>query len=118
MASHPLAPQGQHVVKRGVGVPNLFQLLRPDNLLVRGLRHPWFPGGVAQFEHIAAGVEEVQLAPGKEALLTVDDGLGNADALGVEELAGPFKHLGADLEGMVQAVVLFRGAHERVFTLT
>ena len=55
--------------------------------------------------------------PRKEALLTIDDGLGNAAALGVEELAGPFAHLRTDPKGMVQAVVLFRGAHERIFAL-
>jgi hypothetical protein len=93
------------------------QLLCPDNLLIGGLRHPWFPGRVAQFEHIAAGVEEVQFAPGKEALLTVDNGLGDADALRVEEFTGSFEHLGADCKCMVEPVILFRRAHERLFAL-
>jgi hypothetical protein len=75
------------------------------------------PGWVAQFEHVAAGVEEVQLSPGKEALPAIDNGLGNTDASLVEELTCLVEHLGADLERMMEAVILFGCSHERIFAL-
>src|SRR5207249_5133408 len=82
-----------------------FVASRLGDLLVRRGRHPCLPGWIAEFEHITARVEEVQLAPGKETLLAINN-LDDADALVAEELAGLFEHLRANRKGMMQAVIL------------
>src|SRR5918992_4696527 len=68
---------------------------RAGDLLVRGGRHACLPGRIAQFEHVAARIQEVQLSPREETVLAVDE-FDNVDALSREELAGLFEHLGAD----------------------
>ena len=45
------------------------------------MRHAWFPGGVAQFEHIAAGVKEGLKSDGKPAAGTIDINSATEDQL-------------------------------------
>src|SRR5712692_9554996 len=79
--------------------------LRSRHLLVRRLRHSGCPCGVAQLQQVAAGVEEVELPSGEEAVLAVNE-IHDGDAPLAEKLAGLLEDLRAHRERVVEAVVL------------
>ena len=96
---------------------NLCQAYRKRNFLKSGSRHPGFPGGVAQFEHIPTGIKEINLAARKKSLLPIDDWLCERNTPLMEKLTGIFKHIGAYVKGVVKAIVLPGCAHEGFMAL-
>src|SRR6266542_3359964 len=90
---------------------------RIHDLLICRSRHARFPARIAQFDAVAARIEDEELPPGEEPAGPVVDGFVDFDAEMVKELARFSKHVRADVEGMVQPAVLLHGSNEGILTL-
>src|SRR6266511_2501175 len=90
---------------------------RIHDLLICRSRHARFPARIAQFDAVAARIEDEELPPGEEPARTIVFRLANLDAEMVKELARFSKHVRADVEGMVQPAVLLHGSNEGILTL-
>src|SRR6188768_952490 len=89
----------------------------PDNFLVGGRRHARLPSGIAELQHVAARVEKIKFTAGEVALLAIDHRFGDLDALLVEQLGAALPHVRAHHKGMMQTIVLLRGARQRLLAL-
>ncbi len=98
------------------GHPSLGGALRLNNLIEGRLWHAFAPRGVAQFQPVATGVEEIQFLAREEPLGPVDQLVDGHLAL-VEQLARLNQGFGADGEGVMGGLIrMVRGNRMRSLT--